>query len=795
MAIHDNEKQLFFAAQSESQDVPDNFLGTTEQTYQESSYVASTVNKPWNNDDLFRKTGDYSIYEKMANDDQISVCLDLLCDLIVGTGWEIMSEEDEGQEIADEVYKILEQGMSVSFDEYVEEYVHNASKYGFAIAEKVFEIQPDGAIGLKSLKTRHPGSWLLYTDEFGNMEKYQQHGPNGDVDIDPKALMHFVNRRLHDNPYGTSDLRKAYDAWFIKQHLIRYYAIFLEKAAGPMPHAQFDKNLPTEKINDLFNMVKNFATKTAIVTPKDVELTFLESKNNGDVYIKGINLFNMLIGRALFIPDLTGLQGSETSGGSYNLGTTQIDLFFKHISKRRRILERMINKQIIEPMVIWNHGEQEYYPKFQFKAITEDHSTEYAKIFIEAIKGKIYKPNEQEINHLRSLIKFPEGDVELVEEPQPVSVGPDGLPIPGQEQEKEVPAPGKEGEEQEPKEEVKSFKKKIYDHTVGTYYKRVDFKLMEQQLDSGVKELIGELEPLVKESIADLYEQVKRKNILGNNPKPEKLDTLKLKNLAKMNQVIKKKLKAHYEQSKVEAKRELTPSKKEFAQPIPSEKFLKFLEEDIYQYLGDYSYGIIKSTRVRIMNAIRDGLPIESVLTPEDKELMALSEVGLERYSRTKFTEVMNKARLEEFEGSNVVAAYQYSAVMDDRTSDICAELHEKVFEKGTEVVPPLHFNCRSTLIPITIFEEYKADNSAKLDKMIDEELEKTGFSRYTQEEKPKITDHGVDFKLVSSGNMDTTTYSLKGKPFEQIIITYENDNRKNIVSKEHKRLDNGEKI
>ncbi len=161
MAIHDNEKQLFFAAESdkETQSVADNFLGTTELTYQESPYVANTINKPWNTDDLFKKNGDYSIYEKMANDDQISVCLDLLTDLIVGTGWEIMSEEEEGQEIADDVYKILEQGMEVSLDEYVEEIVKNASKFGFALPEKVFKAMPDGTLTLKSLKTRHPGSF------------------------------------------------------------------------------------------------------------------------------------------------------------------------------------------------------------------------------------------------------------------------------------------------------------------------------------------------------------------------------------------------------------------------------------------------------------------------------------------------------------------------------------------------------------------------------------------------------------------------------------------------------------
>jgi len=91
-----------------------------------------------------------------------------------------------------------------------------------------------------------------------------------------------------------------------------------------------------------------------------------------------------------------------------------------------------------------------------------------------------------------------------------------------------------------------------------------------------------------------------------------------------------------------------------------------------------------------------------------------LSEVQLERYARTKHTEVMNRGRVKAFEESGVVDAYQFSAIMDGSTTFICSNLHNKIFVKGTEPIGPLHFNCRSTLIPITKYEKFKPTRSIK---------------------------------------------------------------------------------
>ena len=116
--------------------------------------------------------------------------------------------------------------------------------------------------------------------------------------------------------------------------------------------------------------------------------------------------------------------------------------------------------------------------------------------------------------------------------------------------------------------------------------------------------------------------------------------------------------------------------------------------------------------------------------------------------------------------------------------------------------------NCRSLLIPITKYEDYKADKTTNdgtnIDKFIDDVTDKTGFSRFHVEQLPKeveekkrpeITDPLVDFRTESTSKVDVITYSLGGVDFQVSTITYENEEKKKVISAEHKRLDNDPKV
>jgi SPP1 gp7 family putative phage head morphogenesis protein len=76
---------------------------------------------------------------------------------------------------------------------------------------------------------------------------------------------------------------------------------------------------------------------------------------------------------------------------------------------------------------------------------------------------------------------------------------------------------------------------------------------------------------------------------------------------------------------------------------------------------------------------------------------------------RTNTTEAMAEGLKDAVEPaikSGYVIGFQSSAILDDRTTEVCQYLHGRFFrvegEETALLTPPRHWNCRSIMIPIT---------------------------------------------------------------------------------------------
>jgi SPP1 gp7 family putative phage head morphogenesis protein len=95
------------------------------------------------------------------------------------------------------------------------------------------------------------------------------------------------------------------------------------------------------------------------------------------------------------------------------------------------------------------------------------------------------------------------------------------------------------------------------------------------------------------------------------------------------------------------------------------------------------------------------------------------SAAYLDTLARTNLFEAMNEARFAEFTDpalGDFVVALEYSAILDDRTTDICESLNGKVYSADSDewdnIRPPNHFNCRSVLVPITAIDGWDGRES-----------------------------------------------------------------------------------
>jgi SPP1 gp7 family putative phage head morphogenesis protein len=72
-----------------------------------------------------------------------------------------------------------------------------------------------------------------------------------------------------------------------------------------------------------------------------------------------------------------------------------------------------------------------------------------------------------------------------------------------------------------------------------------------------------------------------------------------------------------------------------------------------------------------------------------------------------------------------VVVAFQYSAILDDRTRANHAEMDGRIYLINDPIwdtwTPPNGFNCRCVLIPITKYEQFEVSDPPPADCLPDE--------------------------------------------------------------------------
>ena len=87
-------------------------------------------------------------------------------------------------------------------------------------------------------------------------------------------------------------------------------------------------------------------------------------------------------------------------------------------------------------------------------------------------------------------------------------------------------------------------------------------------------------------------------------------------------------------------------------------------------------------------------------------ELTAVANNQVVTLVRTSINQVANTASQQVYEANqDITKKYRYVATLDTRTSSICRALDGQEFPYGKGPMPPQHFNCRSTTVPIIDYE------------------------------------------------------------------------------------------
>jgi len=161
-------------------------------------------------------------------------------------------------------------------------------------------------------------------------------------------------------------------------------------------------------------------------------------------------------------------------------------------------------------------------------------------------------------------------------------------------------------------------------------------------------------------------------------------------------------------------------------------KFFKIEKPTVKEFVPEVTNANIKGNRTivgnvsnisageitRIQNRIKLGISRNQ--SPNDiiKDVInttKITEVQTKTLTRTTITSTQNEALLAVGNKNNsVLKGYLFSAILDSRTSPICSYHNGRIYPPDDlRFKPPLHWNCRSTLIPVLKSKEELLDTTS----------------------------------------------------------------------------------
>jgi SPP1 gp7 family putative phage head morphogenesis protein len=672
---------------------------------------------PYVPDELVRRKG-IKIFEDMMRDEEISSSIEALKIMRLSSGWEIepASTSEEDQYVADFVRYNFE-NVEGSFEADLFE-IMGALEYGISISELVWEVADKGKyagkIILRAIKSKNPKYFNIYTDDFDNILE------NGIVNISSidygkqypvEKFVIYTFRKQYENVFGVSRIRTLYDIWYFKQLWLRAWGIYLEKFGHPIPIAKYPVGANEKLIEEIWEIVRTIKLETALMIPNNFEIEMKEvSARGGDMFKAAIDYCNTQIRKVILGQTLT----SDTRGvGSYALGKVHFDILLMYLEQLGRdVAEKAINQQIIKRLVDYNFKVEDY-PKFKFKSLISQDVEKIIDKYYEGVKSGIIKPVEEDEDRLREWLGLPKVKREKIEV-------------------KKQPEPAEGMVEFVEENELKKIFTGTDRKRFTKYEEKVDFAEIKYQIETGTEELNKKIAELIQDGVGEILKQTQKLEILQNK-KLELLEKIVFPTTGDIKRLFNEWLKRIFETGMSIARQEILRTKRKYSEyvkfqleldlrKIKPEEVLDYLDKHAYDLAGDIKDYIMSEYRDILKNAILRGDDIKTVMGAIDKVIReyvgsgvleeAMPGYRLEALARTNLNQVFNMGRRQFFESPEVsgyIIGYQYSAILDPRTTEICKWLDGKTYpitsEKLELLTPPVHWNCRSILVPITIDE------------------------------------------------------------------------------------------
>ena len=332
--------------------------------------------KSYNPDDLLRAKGKaLDLYQDMTREPRVKAALSQKKANLIKEPWAVLPADENSAEArrhADFIDWNFRHGLEGAFLNDLWEML-DALDVGFSILEKNFAIVDggpwSGLVKLKNLKSKDPRWFDFKLDPFDNiLELVLALDRDGKTNtkLDPSKFFHFPFMQRYENPYGTSDLRSAYRAFWIKDTAWKLRAIYMERFATPNLIGKYPRNAKQEEKDKLLDILKSYQQETAITIPEEMAIDTIDlSIANETEYQRAIRDLDEEISIGILGQVLTTQEGRKS--GARAMGQVHqdvLDILTHHLGV---VLSARISDQIIRPLIDLNFAPVNGYPRFHFQ--------------------------------------------------------------------------------------------------------------------------------------------------------------------------------------------------------------------------------------------------------------------------------------------------------------------------------------------------------------------------------------------------------------------------------------------
>lgn len=644
-------------------------------------------------------------YKEMSRDDEISADIDHRLTLMM-PGLQIIpaGSDDKAKRLADLVEGVLDAMPGSTLSILRDQMLREALTTGFVIAEPVWDsirIPEFGMVrGLVGLKVRPSEFFLpngIVRDVYGNIQEFRQVAGGKGTAL-PSEVVYYAFKGSPNNPYGLSALHPVYDPWKYKQKISRLYITFAAINAGGLRSAE----IPPEEAADLTKLaaanaaMKDLAEAGSFAHSSDwnvkIDIPPGTAGQHFRLYLEHLN-------RAIRMGILgdQNFNAQDTTIGTQASRTVSLTVATMRARSEGSAYTETLTEQLSLPIIRANGYMTDPAPRIipeqrfkddadLVKAMTAMDSARKAG----TISFALEKETQKTIT--RKLFIDAGIDAELgAEVPTPAA----------------APATAVQAAAAPPGRRASDIRRQ------GKEYEKL--------FVSSVKDY--------QASWAELWPQVSAKleaaifNPKGNGWKVHNSTDIRkavLTHVPYKSATMRKDLEVVLEDGlKVgESHAKSMIGVKGAVSTQPAQVSTNTLESSISDrsfFLIEDEYGSLESAIfLYLQNAQRGGVAPQ-IAQRDLRQILENQGIGAgsnaTRLIDTSLTTVYNESRMNVFRGlidpvgttADTIPGFVYSAILDENTTDICTGYDGMAFKSDDPFMPqpPVHFNCRSVLIPV----------------------------------------------------------------------------------------------